>query len=712
MSPLKICQVNPGCGIEIPPKNWGAIEKIVWEFSENFIKLGHNVDIKWAANIKVGDYDFVHVHVANLALELAEKNIPYIFHFHDHHAFLYGRQSKVYLENLQAIDKSIFSLVPAKYLVDYFDSNKAVYFPHGVNTDIYVPGEVNTEHKALMVANNGYIENQGHDRKGFIEGIKACSKANLPLTIAGPKNNKNFIENNPWVKDYNVTWLFDLDESDLVKLYHKHSLFLHPSELEAGHPNLTILEAMSCSLPVVGCMEEDLDGLVRVKKSVDNVYQGIREVIHNYEKYQSAALNTASKYSWYSRSKNLEKLLNGKNMKDVLTREYANTVKTEKYSQISPVSITPYFSFTDGAKCELVGRSTLPYLVEFIDSNTNSTVWSDTISSGEWSKVFTDYYIPWRIKITDTVTNKIVYDYSFNCKDKTVQINLESSSLGDTLAWIPYIEEFRKVHNCKVVCSTYKNSLFKKSYPNIEFIDPGQKIDDPYATFRVGWFFDENHKHDSRLHPRPFKNQPLQKTACDILGLSYIEKLPELSLGTYKDTTLSSKYFTFSIQSTAQSRYWNNNQGWKILLDLLQKEGYEGVCIDQHSSFGTVDYMNHMPPNCISRVGLGLEETAGIIKNSLFHIGISSGLSWLAWALNHNIVLISGTTSPYFEFKNKTVRIYNDSVCNGCFNDLEHKFDPSNWTWCPRLAGTEREFECTKTITPEQVFAEIKNKLL
>ena len=69
---MKICQVNPGCGIPIPPPSWGAIEKIVWEFTTNLKKLDHQVDIKWASEIHHGEYDLVMVHVANLALELAK----------------------------------------------------------------------------------------------------------------------------------------------------------------------------------------------------------------------------------------------------------------------------------------------------------------------------------------------------------------------------------------------------------------------------------------------------------------------------------------------------------------------------------------------------------------------------------------------------------------------------------------------------------------
>ena len=38
---MKIVHVDPSCGLSIPPKNWGAIEKIIWEFEENQRKLGH-----------------------------------------------------------------------------------------------------------------------------------------------------------------------------------------------------------------------------------------------------------------------------------------------------------------------------------------------------------------------------------------------------------------------------------------------------------------------------------------------------------------------------------------------------------------------------------------------------------------------------------------------------------------------------------------------
>jgi len=36
---MKICHVDPACGLDIPPKNWGAIEKIIWEFETYSLHL-------------------------------------------------------------------------------------------------------------------------------------------------------------------------------------------------------------------------------------------------------------------------------------------------------------------------------------------------------------------------------------------------------------------------------------------------------------------------------------------------------------------------------------------------------------------------------------------------------------------------------------------------------------------------------------------------
>ena len=309
---MKICQINPGCGIPIPPPSWGAIEKIVWDFTCNLKELGHEVDIKWANEIHLGEYDIVMVHVANLALELADRGIPYIFQHHDHHAYHYGKDSDVYKKNKEAMEKSLCSLVPARYLVDYFECDKVEYFSHGVDVNTFFPN-INPpiQHSFLMLANNGLGGYGDYDRKGFELGIKTAMSCNLPITIAGPKNNENWFNNNPWIKGYpKLSVVYDLSNEHLRQLYTSHTIFLHPSELEAGHPNLTILEAAACGLPVNGWIEyaTDFYGMWRAPRDVFEIVRGLNDIINNYKTYKQNALDHARSLSWFNRSQDLIKV--------------------------------------------------------------------------------------------------------------------------------------------------------------------------------------------------------------------------------------------------------------------------------------------------------------------------------------------------------------------------------------------------------------------
>lgn len=312
---MKICHVDPACGLSIPPKNWGAIEKIIWEFEQNQIKLGHESTHKLAAHIQEGEFDVVHCHVANLALQLRDRNIPYIFQLHDHHVFYYGKLSPVYKENLEAIEGSLISLMPAKWLVDYFDHPKCVYFSHGVNTDEFFPQPTQKpspkEPKLLMLANNGMGGKNGHDRKGFSYGVGLAIKRNLPITIVGPKNNENWINENLWVLNYpKLKFIWEPSNTDLREIYWEHDIFLHPSELEAGHPNLTLLEAAACGLPVIGWieMETDFFGMWRAPRNIFRMEEGLDDILNNWERYTRDAINTGETHSWYNQSVELLKI--------------------------------------------------------------------------------------------------------------------------------------------------------------------------------------------------------------------------------------------------------------------------------------------------------------------------------------------------------------------------------------------------------------------
>ena len=196
-----------------------------------------------------------------------------------------------------------------------------------------------------------------------------------------------------------------------------------------------------------------------------------------------------------------------------------------------------------------------------------------------------------------------------------------------------------------------------------------------------------------------YKSYSLQGVACKLLGLEEKEVKPKITINKQKSTVSNKKYVCIATQSTAQCKYWNRKDGWRKVVDYLKSLGYDVVCIDKDYSYGSEGLMNIIPENAINKTGdLPLENRINDLYNCEFFIGISSGLSWLAWACDKPVVLISGFTDPKLEFFTP-YRVHNKNVCNSCWSDANCTFDRSNWLWCPKA----KDFECSKEITFEMV---------
>lgn len=97
-----------------------------------------------------------------------------------------------------------------------------------------------------------------------------------------------------------------------------------------------------------------------------------------------------------------------------------------------------------------------------------------------------------------------------------------------------------------------------------------------------------------------------------------------------------------------------------------------------------------------------------MLYHAEFFIGLSSGLAWLADAVNCPVVMISGFTHDWHEFYTP-YRVANRLVCNGCYSDIRVRaFD----NFCPYQKGTTRELECQKKISPRQVINAIERLIL
>jgi autotransporter strand-loop-strand O-heptosyltransferase len=565
----------------------------------------------------------------------------------------------------------------------------------------------------LCVANNGFANNQGFDRKGFSYAINAAKILGLPITIVGPSNNKNFFDR--FDQDYNkLTILYDLSEDELLKVYQEHTIFLHPSILEAGHPNLTLLEAMSCGLPVIATFEpgNELNGLYRIERDVQQIITGINHVIENYDNFRLEALNTAEKYSYKNKTEELleiytEIIKERNTMRNKLIRIYEETPITIK-DEIKQHNIINY-SFLNGAKVEIIGSDNKEYYIEFIDGDTGNIEYSTTIKNNHWCKTAKEYFVNWYIKVY--TNNILISEHRLHLHDKHVYIALESNAIGDTMAWFPFLEEFRKKHNCKLTVSTFKNNWFIDEYPEINFVTPGTSVHDLHAMYTIGWYYNDQNINYNKV-PINFREKSLQETASSILGLDAIEIKPKMTLKK-QNTDIVGDYVVIAPHASAHAKYWNNPGGWQKVIDHLNTMGYKVVMITQeklgdswHDSklggtlSGVIDKTGDLP----------IEDRLADIKNAKLFIGLGSGLSWLSWALNTKTILISGFSYPYTEFKD-CIRINNknNDICSGCFN--RHWLNPGDWEWCPDHKNTERMFECTKTIDPEMVINAINLEL-
>lgn len=290
----------------------------------------------------------------------------------------------------------------------------------------------------------------------------------------------------------------------------------------------------------------------------------------------------------------------------------------------------------------------------------------------------------------------------------TILLNLNSNSLGDTIAFMPCANEFIKLYGEKVLVKIkpFFQSLFKESYPDITYYEEGDGYD---KEVKVNYDF----------------SKPIQQGFAEQMGFhnwSYIRPKIDVPKG---EKPINRKYITAGVHSTAQLKYWNNPLGkkyqsiapyWTELFKKIKKTGIQPVVVEKDFSFGVPPHRNGLPGSCIKKTDLSLEDTITHIYHSEFFIGLSSGLSFIAHALGKPVVMISNFTEDWHEFDLSSedyIRITNKSVCHGCWNNPKHSknFDFGDWYWCPEHKDTSRQFECHYTITPDHVYKQIEHWL-
>ena len=347
-------------------------------------------------------------------------------------------------------------------------------------------------------------------------------------------------------------------------------------------------------------------------------------------------------------------------------------------------------NFLNGAVLNINGLSRREYDVTFSNpQDGDNFVLSQKV--GTWASPNTKYFKDWHIKAR--LNGELKFEHKLDLKGKRVILAMGSKALGDTVAWVPYFEEFRKKHDCHIIASTWFNEIF--DYPKFEWTKPGTGHENIYAMYEVGCYDGQIHR-----NPRDWRTIRMQEIATDILGLEYKELKPQMKAARQdplfqRCIKYDKPHVTFSEHSTMQAKLWNRPGAWQHVIDYINDMGYIPVSISKEPT---------SLKNVKTRNNKTIEETIQTMRGAQFHIGLGAGPSWLAWACNIPVVMISGFSEPWCEFNNLWRVMPPVGVCKGCFNDPTVTFD-RGWDWC----GRKKNYECTREITAEYVIERIED---
>ena len=626
------------------------------------------------------------------------------------------------------------------------DADKVKVVPEGVDINTFnleknknIPDKYDGRFKFILFGRWDYRKSTKEIIETFLKTFDESDPVDLILSV---DNNHGFYADGcntteERIKKFNISpdprlkFISFVSREDYISYLKEGHVFLSCARSEGW--NLPLIEAMSCGTPSIysscSAQLEFAEGkglpvkILGEKPCQGNRYEGythnledgvlpgnfyepdfcdlsfvMRDAYENYEGHKMQALEDAKlihrDFSWDRVAE-----IGRDTLQDFLNN----------YEEVDGNEI--HIEFNPCPKVEVKGDNFKSYNVEFIDTDTNEVIHNNTITNNMWCAVDKKHIKKSLIikvngieidGVGKRLNNLIFPSKSIESKKKHL-IDLHSNSLGDTIAIMPYLDLYAIKHNVQVYLRgpIHFSNLFKKSYPNIILT---HKKDEGFEKV---------------IHITHDFSKPLQQYFAETLGYDYSYIRPKIDSFKTK-RPIKGKYVTFGIHSTAQLKYWNHPDGkkvqgkspyWKELCQMLRRSGITPVCLELNEAYGIQPDLNKIPSNSLNKIGMPLEEVVNYIEHSEFYIGLSSGLAWVAHALGKPTAMIANFTEDWNEFDINThdyKRITNKSVCHGCWNNSKYKFDANDWYWCPEHKNTDRQFECHTSITPKQVFNEIK----
>lgn len=193
-------------------------------------------------------------------------------------------------------------IVTAKNLIPTVRKyNSAVnYIPNGVNTSLFLPRNIK---KTIDILYIGRFEVQ----KNLDYIIKSCQllkNYKFNVVFIGSGSLKSYLRTQAKVRKVNLKIISSVSNRLLPRYYNKAKIFILPSQIE-GNPK-SLLEAMSCGLPVIGNRVLGISSIINSKNgllfnnSVESLVKKIEVLIRNkrlqYQLGKNARVTIINKY--------------------------------------------------------------------------------------------------------------------------------------------------------------------------------------------------------------------------------------------------------------------------------------------------------------------------------------------------------------------------------------------------------------------------------
>lgn len=300
--------------INVPPRSWGAVEIVVWEYYKNLMSLGHKVkiynikDIEWVKkDIEKSNYDFVHLQHEDLLPSMNDIKVNKMavtahcgwaenIEFYDPY---YWKTFK-YLISTPHFLFALSEKIKNNY-ANFRGSDKNIFITkNGVNFDFY-----RKEKKPKFYNRSIYLGRYEYRKRQFI-----ISNKDLNIDFAGFGDELILSANNANLGIWNKSEVYNCltDYANLILL-----------SISEAHP-LVCMEALSA-----GC------GLVLSEKSAANLDLSkkfitvIPENKLNDENYLKQSIEQNREYSIKNRDEILEyaKIFDWKN----ITQQYVTLIR-------------------------------------------------------------------------------------------------------------------------------------------------------------------------------------------------------------------------------------------------------------------------------------------------------------------------------------------------------------------------------------------------